>query len=349
MSIDIRQMGDSEAGTWNDYVSQSPHATPFHRFEALEVIARHTGTELVRLVGYKGEEPTGVFPVFVLDVRGLPLAFCPPPNTGIHYLGPALLNTDGLKKRTQVSRNKRFIEAVLTHLDDDVDPYFSHFHTAPGYEDVRPFMWEGFSVILSHTFEVDLRPEPDALLQSFSKDARRSIKSGDQEGAVEIHEGGIDALRRVIDRTERVYREQGLRYPLSKSFVVDLFRRLPAGVVRPYVCTVDGEFAGGTVTVETERTVYAWQAGADVDRPVPLYELMDWHVMLDARARGIQWYDLMGADKPSLSRYKAKFDPQLRPRYEVSTGHPMFKIASKGYQMVHEYPAFARVAQLLGG
>jgi hypothetical protein len=62
MSVEITHRTDADE--WNGYVEQSPQATPLHRHEALALIAEETGTTLHTLVGFTGQEPVGVLPLF---------------------------------------------------------------------------------------------------------------------------------------------------------------------------------------------------------------------------------------------------------------------------------------------
>lgn len=329
--VTVERLSNSERDSWNEYVHESADATPFHRFETLETMGKRTGTEMIPFVGYKGQEPTGLFPVFVKEIAGIAVIYSPPPNINVNYLGPALLNVETLRQRKRSTRNRRFVDATLEYLEDEISPHFVSLMTSPGYEDVRPFSWGEFSLHPHHTFEVDLRPEPDEMLQSFSRDARSNIQSNEDE-AVEIREGGVDDLQRTLAQVEEVFRDQGLSYPGQQSFVVDLFRRLDDGTCRTYVCTIDGEFAGGAVTVETDKTLYRWHAATDLSHSQPVYEWLDWHIMTAARERGIERFDMMGADKQSISEYKAKFNPRLRNHYALKRGSLAVTAASKWYQ-----------------
>ena len=96
MSVEVtRTDGDG----WNGHVERSPEATPFHRLEALELFAEYADAELHLLVGTKGQEPVGVFPLFVRRQFGVATAFSPPPALRVPYLGPATLNMAKLKPR----------------------------------------------------------------------------------------------------------------------------------------------------------------------------------------------------------------------------------------------------------
>jgi len=64
MSVTISTTESADQETWDEYVELSPHGTVFQRYGALEAQANHSNATLHPLVGYKGQEPIGIFPVF---------------------------------------------------------------------------------------------------------------------------------------------------------------------------------------------------------------------------------------------------------------------------------------------
>lgn len=147
MSIDITQFDADDRidrEQWNDYIRRSRGGTVFHTFDMLELIERHASADLYPFIGYKGQEPVGVFPLFVVRKGPVSTAFSPPPSLKITYLGPALLNAAKLKPSKAERRNRRFVEAALDYVDEHVGPRYVHVRTHTRYSDTRPFTWNGF-------------------------------------------------------------------------------------------------------------------------------------------------------------------------------------------------------------
>ncbi|QLG29592.1 GNAT family N-acetyltransferase (plasmid) [Halorarum halophilum] len=328
MSIEIRTTDDDQ---WNDIVDDSPQTTPFHRAEALDVIAEHSGADLYRLVGYKGQEPVGVFPVFSISKGPISGAFSPPPNLKVHYLGPALLNFEKLKRRKRDKRNQRFVDGVIEWVDEEVSPRYWNLRTPIGYGDARPFTWNEFDASPRYTYVVDLTRDEDELLSRFSSDARRNI-TGEYDVDFEVTEGGLDAIDSIIARTRERHEEQGESYPVTAEFVRDLHDRLPTGTIRPYVCRVEGEFAGGAIDLESDGRAGAWIGGAKADAPVPVNDLLEWRIATDARDRGCSAFDLVGANHERIYSYKAKFAPDLVPYFSIERGSTAMTFAAQMYK-----------------
>jgi hypothetical protein len=326
--VDVRFADDDDMERWDDIVTRSPQGTPFHRRAALEVMAEHSGTTPHSLVGYKGQEPVGLLPMFELSKGGLTALFSPPPRLKVSYQGPVLVNLEKLKRRKREDRTTRFVDGCLETLEEELTPNYTHVRCGSRYIDARAFAWNGFDVRSRYTYVVDLTPGPDALIDEFSSDARRNVRNG-HDDRYEIFEGGAETIERIVEQVRARHEAQGEPYPVSTAFVTDLWRALPEGTVRPYGCTVDGEFAGGMITLESGDTVYRWQGGAKPESDLPVNDLVDWRIIRDAAERGLTRYDLVGANERSISRYKAKFAPHLEPYAEMESGTLLVRAARR--------------------
>lgn len=310
MSITIQSV-DDELESWNNHLQGSSQATPFHLTAGLRLLEKQSGSTLHPLVGYKGEQPVGVFPVFE-DQRGpFTLVDSPPKGTEVYYLGPVMLDVGQVKQRKIDRRTRRFINGALDWIDEHIDPDQIHIRTGDRYSDLRPFKDRGYDVSPYYTYVVDLTKDWDSLVMEFSSDARSNVRNTD-ESAYTIEEGTLEDARRIIAQVARRHEEQGKAYHITDEFVSTMFSSFPNDLVRAYVCRIDGEMAGGMITLEFGGTIYRWQGGAKTDVELPVNDLLDAHIMRDAMDRDLERYDLVGANTPRLCRYKAKFAPELR-------------------------------------
>ncbi len=331
MAIEITTLQDP--AEWNNLVEQSSQATPFHRAECLDVFAEYTDSTLYPFVGHKGQEPVGIFPIFELSKGPVSTAFSPPPNLKISYLGPALVNHAKQKQRRREKTNSRFVSSCLAELERRIDPKYTHFRTSTLYTDTRPLIWDGFEPTTRYTYVVDLSKPTDELLAAFSSDARSNI-TGTDESAYTISMGGEAELTRTITKLQERHAEQGVSFKISPEFVVDLWNRLPDGMCRIYTCRADGEFVGGHITLEAGETIYGWQSWGSRETDVPVNDLLDWEIITTASERGRSQYDLVGANNERISKYKAKFAPELRTYQTLETGTPVMNVVSELYKRV---------------
>lgn len=328
MSIDVRTVDDPDR--WNDLVADATGSSTFHLAEALDVLAEYGNADCHRLAGYKGQEPVGVFPVFTVSKGPVSVAFSPPPDLKVHYLGPAMVERQQLKRRKRDKRHRRFVDACIDWMDDVHSPRFATMRTVPGYEDVRPFVWRDYEATPRYTYCVDLTRGEDELLSAFSSDARQNV-TNDYDVDYVLEEGGVEDIGHIVEQVRARHEEQGEPFPISTSFATDLYERLPDGVVRPYVCRIDGEFAAGSVNLEYGDAAVRWVGGAKTDTPLPVNDLLDWQSFVDAMDRGFGQYDLAGANNARLAEYKSKFAPDLVPYYRLENGTPAMTAVSRLY------------------
>jgi len=333
MSIDIREATDGDLENWNSYVEQSPHGDLFHCREALQIQADHMGCQLHSLVGFKGQEPVGILPIFEIKKGPFTTAFSPPPDLRIPYQGPALLNMEKLKQRKAERRHQSFLDQCFDWVETNLNPSYTHIRLHGEYPDLRPMKWRGFETSMNYTYLVDLSPSDEDLLLSFSSDARSNIRDGREADNVSIEIGDQTAVRHILEQVRNRYESQNIAFHPSNEFLTDLYNSLPDGAIRPYVCRVDGEFVGGILAYEFGDTIYRWHGGVriDVDVDIAVNDLLDWHVMEDAKSRGLSTYDLVGAQNQRINTYKAKFNPDLQEYYMLEKGSAVMNTAAHLY------------------
>lgn len=321
----------SDASEWNAVLERSRDATPFHLAECLQVCAEYANARLHRYVGYKGQEPTGLFPIFELGRGPFTAVFSPPPGLKIPYLGPALVTPDGLKRRKRERWNRSFVESVLERIVTEIGPRYWQVRTSPKYVDHRPFLWDSHDETLRYTYVVDLTNDEQALLDSFSSDARRNVADVEH---VELADGGRREAERIVERVANRHAEQNVAFGLDPAFVGDLYRRLPDGCMRVHVCRRGDRFLGGDVTLELGDTVYGWLGAGDHSSDLPVNDILYGALLCDTRRRGYETYDMVGANDPRLSTYKAKFGPELRTYTRLVRRGITGRVASSLYALV---------------
>lgn len=305
MSLRIEQTADEQ--TWESAVDRSPQTTVFHRYGALQALARFFDADLTLLVGYVGQEPVGVFPLFDQSTGPFRLVTSPPLAVEIHA-GPALLNFEKLSQRKAERRHQRFVDGCLDWIDDELEPSVLEIKAPDRYTDVRPFLRREFDVTPSYTYVLDVSGESATLRDRFSSDARRNIDRTDDDAYV-IEEGDREDVREIVSLVRDRFDELGEYHYLDPDLVIDLYSAAGPVQVRPYVCRVDGAVVGGIIALEDGDTIYRWQGGTKPDVDLPVNDLLDWRLIRDATESEVTRYDLVGAIRPRLCEYKSKFGP----------------------------------------
>lgn len=329
MSIDVERVTDRSSVDWDDHVERSGMGTVFHCSAALDVFEAHADATVHSLVGYKGQEVVGLFPVFELRKGPVSTVFSPPPRLGIPALGPVSTNYRKLKRKKRDLRNKRFVDGCLDWLGDEIGPRYTHVETMPPYDDVRPFKWAEYDVSPRFTYELDLTPGKEAVFEGFKGNLRSHIRRHED---YEVFEGGVDAIEFILEQVRARFEAQDKSYEITTDYVADLYEALPDGQLRPYIGSYDGEWLGGVIVPSLDDRMFYWQGGGKPDASVPINDLIHWYVIQDGIDRGVETYDLTGANTYRISKYKAKFNPDLAPYYEIEHGTRTMNVASDIYR-----------------
>ncbi|WP_332898101.1 lipid II:glycine glycyltransferase FemX [Haladaptatus sp. CMSO5] len=333
MTVTISLADVADQQRWNNYVAASPQGTFFHQLEVLDVLATHSQTDLTLLIGKKGNEVVGLLPMFVTSKFGINVAFSPPPRLKVPYLGSLLLNSDDLRQRTFEDRHEEFVEGCFDYLHDTVRPRYFNIRSTVGYPDVRPYLWQDFEILPRYTYQVDLTPGIEELFAQFSSDARYNIRKATNQG-ISVEIGGVEAIKRIIAQVSERHHAQGKSFPVNASLVTDLYNRLPAGSVLPYEAYLNGTYVGGNIVVSFGNTVCAWFGGVAPEVDVPVNECLDWRIITDATNDGMELYDFLGANVRRINRYKAKFNPELRPYFNIERASPEMAVVAGVYKLL---------------
>ena len=310
----------------------------FHTGTALSVVERHTDGTMRLFVGYKGDNPVAMFPVFVVQRAVGRAVLSPPPGMGIPQLGPLVMPASP-KRRKRERLNREFVQSVLDRCDVDTTGSLFRVVCSPQYPDPRPFAWTGLDVETEFTYTLDTDDgSPDELLGAASKSLRREVRDG-RETDVTVSVEGAEAAERVYEQTSERYREQGEAYALDESYVTDLTASLvEADRCRVYVARdPDGEFRSGITVLYSNDAAYFWMGGTRAEYDgVSINSLLHWRIVEDLATdtTAATRYDLLGANTERLCRYKSKFGGQLVPYHVVESGGTPMHIAKKAYQLV---------------
>lgn len=326
MSITVRNATGEDIDRWNRCVSESAQASPFHRYEVLELLSQYSETECYPLIGLKGEEPIGLLPVFERSIGPLRILTSPPGGFEVYYLGVTLNTPSQLKQRKAERRNREFINGCIEWIEAELGPDVINIRSGERYTDLRPLKNNRFDTTPYYTYVVDLSPGKEEVMMSFSSDARSNARTGDD---YEIRIGREGACERIIDQVADRLGAMDVEYSITPAYISDLSDALPDGTIRSYECLVDGESVGGIIVLESGSTVYRWQGGTKQNCEIPVNDVLDWRIMRDAIDRGIERYDLYGANIERTAKYKSKFGPDPTPYYRATKRSPRAAILSR--------------------
>ena len=311
----------------------------FHTREALQVLDEHTSADLRLYGGFKGQQRIGLAPMLVHDRQVGRLVTSPPLGFGVGRLGPIVTPTSP-KQRKRERVNRAFIEQLLEATGAHERTTLFRMSCDTSYTDPRSFIWAGFNVIPSFTYQIDLNPTrtPDEVLSSFSQNRRKEVRN--RTDAISVRTDKPRGAELVYESIKERYGEQGLSLPYSKQYVLDLVDALDERA-RVYAAESDtGEFLSGMIVLYSNDTAYHWKGGTkrmNSDSSQSANGLLHWQIMedilTDPALDSITQYDMYEANNERLVRYKSSFGGDLVPYYTIESKGVGMKVAKAFYRM----------------
>lgn len=306
---------------------------PFHQPEMLTLMDEYEEGDLQLLGGFRGQQPVGLFPVFVRRQFGLKFVISPPPGLAVPWLGPVLMPTSP-KQRKREKLNEQFTEQTLEEVDADDPRTLFGIVGSPEYGDPRPYLWNSQNVEprFNHVLELANR-DSEEVLKSFTSDLRKEIRKRD-ELDVSITTEGPAAAERICGELKERHAAQGLPYPTPRAFARELAARLEDNT-RVYVARgPDGEFLSGVTLLYANGDAIFWQGGTKANYDgVSVNSLLHWEIITDIledpEIEGIDRYHLGNALNQRISRYKSKFNGEPVVNYEIKSN--MMVLARKAH------------------
>jgi len=175
--------------------------------------------------------------------------------------------------------------------------------------DVRPASWRGWRVRPVYTYRLSLHD--DDLLSRWSSATRRTFRKHRHAYRVEEHA----AAPAIVQLCAESYRRHGRRLPADTADLLRLVDALRAeGQVRLFTATPhDADTPeGGLAVLHDGHTAHYWIAGS---APGPAMTVLLGHTLPRLRDDGIEQFDFVGANTPSIAEFKRHFGPVLTPYF----------------------------------
>lgn len=295
---------------WQDLWKHSPIRTPFAHIAYAEGLRDALGLDF-RLEGDVDEAGLLVY----VKQRGPFEEVVVPPFTPYT---PLLLRT----RPTASEATQQ--DAPFSVLLQSLPAYaYAALHTPPALFDVRPFHWAGWHPTPLYTYHLQLDHQ-DALLAKWSASQRRLFRK--HIGEYEVVES-TDAAQTIATLCHASYTRQKRTFPIKPAQLQRLIERMQeAELARMFTATnkTTGEVEGGFALLLDDQTAYYWVVGSI---PGPAMTILLGTVLPMLFAEGIQSFDFVGANTPSIAEFKRRFGPTLTPYYRMERyGSSTFRV-----------------------
>ena len=231
------------------------------------------------------------------------------------YPGFILPKVETSKISDQLSKEHEAEKRLITFLEEryaQID-----FHNAPELNDVRAFNQKGWKSVPRYSYHLDVS-DPDALWERLDGSTRRAIKKAgrsdlniiaDDCSPQEIH----DLLNQTLTR-------HGDKNPIPASLVGEVVSSDNLKTNRKILAarTPEGKPASVIVCVwDWKRAYYLLAASESEHIKTGINSLLIWEMAKLLSKLPIKEFDFIGANIPTIARFKENFNPILVTYYRL--------------------------------
>lgn len=192
-------------------------------------------------------------------------------------------------------------------------PYHSmRIHLPPGMVDVRPAVWRGWKAQPLYTYERKLDAATDPT-EDWSATTAGGFRKHRED--YEIVEPDVS---RCVSLCDHSYGRSGRRMPLSPDRLHTFIERLKdEHVVHTYGARnlYSHEVEAAVIVPRDDVAAYYWMAGSV---PGPAMTVLIGKVLQILAADGVEHFDFVGANTPSIAEFKRKFGCSLEPYHGLT-------------------------------
>jgi hypothetical protein len=299
MALTLQELDSSLLHRWNELIDRFEQATVFHTMEWLTMLTDVLRVEFRPYGLFGGEEIIGVFPVFFTKKAMFHICASPLSGWTTPYLGPLI---DPCRLGEVIAEFSEFLRKKGADYSEIV---FSR------WVDTEPLEQFGFTCEERTTYILDLLDSEEAMWDRLDGGCRRAIRKGMKSG-LEVVDGDLTGeIDRYYEMVIDVYEKSNRPPPMPKRFYETLVSHLN-GRLKVLFVRHNGRTIAGGIFPWYRETIY-YIDGASDTRSLDLRpnNLLQWELIRWASQNGLKVYDMIGADIPSIARFKAGFGPRL--------------------------------------
>ncbi|MBX7246237.1 MAG: GNAT family N-acetyltransferase [Candidatus Sumerlaeaceae bacterium] len=318
----VRPIEAHEFDTWDEFVADSPQGTLFHTSAWKRIADIAFEPARLTLIGcFDDTHIVGGCVALDKDKMGQRTAVTPLVTP---YVGFLLDTPPGEKMSDQVSRDAEVLATLATWLASHF-PY-QNLVNPPRLEDTRALQQAGYQLTPRFTYLINLKLPAEELWQRFDGNVRRQIKKAEKAG-YDITDN-LDPAEgyRLLNET---FVRHGEDCPVPETVFLEMVENEHLRDARQIFCAhLDGRLASFIVLLKHQQTIYYQLAATDPEFLASgVSSLLIWEVIKTHAC--VEWntLDFVGANIPSIARFKEGFNPKLQIHFQAEyCANPLIRI-----------------------
>ncbi len=302
----VRPMEPDELDSWDEFVAGSPQGSVFHTTAWKHVIEKSGEGELAFWGCFEDRMLCGGVVFLERERHGQRTAVTPLLTP---YCGLLLDEPAGEKFSDQISRDTRVAATLAGALTD----HFSYVNlmNSPALHDVRPLTDAKFELIPRFTYLINLCLPVDELWQRLDGSVRRQIRKAERSDFEVTDNLNVEEGFTLFGST---FTRRGETNPISRAFFEEIVESERLREKRRIFCAIrQGRLESFIVSLsDTETTHYALAATDEAALGEGVSSYLVWEMIKNQATEGMKTLDFVGANIPSIARFKEGFNPRLQ-------------------------------------
>ncbi|MHB8125731.1 MAG: lipid II:glycine glycyltransferase FemX [Desulfitobacteriaceae bacterium] len=287
-----------EREIWQKFLMEIPQGSLFHRWEWQDVLEAGFGVRVNRLGLFDNEGVLkGLLPFVERKMSLLKLAGSPLSGTATPYSGP--LGSIPLVKvlaAIEVYAREKRLDYLELGLQDVLE------------KDVLEE--NGYTVEELITLDLAISKEEEILWAGLEVRCRNAIRKAEKSGVEVVEPQTLEEwLECYYELSCGVYRRQEKEPPFTREYFTALWQNLyPSGDLVVLLARYAGKIIAGGIFPRDRNVGYYLDGVSDreYNKVVP-NNLLQWEYLKRAQTMGIRLYDMVGANIPSIAKFKKSF------------------------------------------
>ncbi|KLU66903.1 FemAB family protein [Desulfosporosinus acididurans] len=287
-----------ERKEWDDFLKGIPQGSLFHRWEWQDIIEIGFGLKVERLGLFDGEGVLrGLLPLAERKMSLLKLAGSALSGAATPHAGPwGAVRLQDVLPALEDYLMKKHIDYVEVRLPDMAGK--------------DSFEAQGYTVEELLTLDLAMPQDEETLWAGLEVRCRNAVRKAEKSG-VEVFAPATLAewLDPYYELSVGVYRRQDKEPPFTKEYFTALWQKLyPTGDLVVLLARYEGKIIAGGIFPRDKNVAYYLDGVSNRDySKLMSNNLVQWEYLKRAQALGIELYDMVGANIPSIAKFKKSF------------------------------------------
>jgi len=312
----VRYLKEEEYNIWDDFVSSAKYGTVFHKSFFVSKLSEYTKSSfsIVCVFNKDNKIVGGMAFAHSVKLKKIKFIYELPLNP---FYSPVIAER-GTK---YITKNERFNNDVVKILVSFIENDYKiiNFKFPPNYIDLRPLKWLGYSNFVNYTYAINFNDNKN-YFNDFLPDLKRQIKKN-IDASFEVVKGNfIENFVHAYELQQKTLSRKNKNFALNKEQFIDFCKTLAKQqVLKTYTITLEEKSITSVNLLIDGTTAYYLIAGTDPDyynsglNHVLLHKILE-EIIED----GVEYFDLVGANNPTVSHYKSAYNFPLVPYYSAS-------------------------------